>query len=79
MEEQNKFLDDVVNLMASVLKDCNKGKKDCVCSIRVRYLENSKLPENKKYKTEVFCDEAGNDFHKQITNKLDKKLHKEYT
>lgn len=45
-----------------------------MCSIRVRYLEKSNLPENKKYKTELFCDEAGSDFHKNIINELDKKI-----
>lgn len=53
--------------MANVLKNC-------LYSIRVRYLEKFNLPENNKYKTKLFCDEVGNDFHKNIINKLDKKI-----
>ena len=60
--------------MENVLKNCNKQKKDCVYIIRVRYLEKSNLPENKKYKTKLFCDEVGNNFHKNIINELDKKI-----
>ena len=63
-----------INLYTMFLLWCQEKKKDCVCSIRVRYLEKSKLPENKKYKTEVFCDESGTEFHNNIINELDKKL-----
>lgn len=72
MSEQDIFLDNVTQMMANVLKNCNSQKKDCVCSIRVSYLEKSNLSENKKYKTELLCDEACSDFHKNIVNELDK-------
>ena len=72
MEEQDKFLDNVTIMMSNILKSCNKEKKDCVCSIRVSYLEKSLLAENKKYKTELFCDESGSEFHKNTAQLLTK-------
>ena len=71
--QQPEFINSVSTMMVNVLNGCNKVKKNCVCSIRVKYLHDSDLPENKKYKTEVFCDEAGTDFYKDISAALDKK------
>ena len=75
-ESQYNFTKLICANMAMVLNSCQSNKKDCVCSVRVRYLDDKEangLPEHKQYKIELFCDESGSEFHKKITQELDKK------
>lgn len=74
LDDQNKFVKDVTNQIVNVLNNCNSNQADCICSIRVRYLsDRTDLPEHKRYMTEVFCDEKGTTFHKNISKELDRK------
>ncbi len=74
LKDQEHFIHNSMNMVASVLNRCNEKQLDCICVSRVRYLKDNKdLPEHKKYMTEVFCDEAGSEFHKYISEHMNNK------
>ena len=57
MDNPKKYSSKILDLMSNYLIKCQEAKEDCICIAKVKYLNNTKLPEIMKHKIYIECNE----------------------
>jgi hypothetical protein len=71
LEQQNQYLARCMLQMTDVLKNCNAKRESCSCSIQVKYIDDSELPESARYKMSIVCAKKGEDFYQKTVANLE--------